>query len=147
MSELKHILVATDFEESSERATQHAVDLAKKLGAELTLIHVYEVPEYVYFNGSLPATAAWIEPIRAAAEKQLEEALKKVRSRLPGATSLLRQGRPAEEIVRAATDTRPDLVVLGTHGRRGLSHALLGSVAERVVRTASAPVLTVRQSS
>jgi nucleotide-binding universal stress UspA family protein len=145
MIDLKRILVATDFEESSGQALELAVDLAQKFGSALTLIHVYEVPDYVYFNGSLPAVTQWIAPIRAAATTQLEETLTRVRSLLPGATSLLRQGRPADEIVKAIDEMHPDLVVVGTHGRRGVSHVFLGSVAERVVRTASTPVLTVRR--
>jgi nucleotide-binding universal stress UspA family protein len=146
MIDLKRILVATDFEESSGQALKFAVDLAQKFGSALTLIHVYEVPDYVYFNGSLPAVTQWIAPIRAAATTQLEETLTRVRGLLPGATSLLRQGRPADEIVKAIDELHPDLVVVGTHGRRGVSHVFLGSVAERVVRTASTPVLTVRSS-
>jgi len=147
MTDFKHILVATDFGESSEQAVLLAVDLAQQFGAALTLIHVYEVPDYVYFNGSLPAVTQWIAPIRAAATTQLEETLKKVRGRIPAATSLLRQGRPADEIVKAIGETHADIVVVGTHGRRGLNHVLLGSVAERVVRTAPAPVLTVRKGA
>jgi nucleotide-binding universal stress UspA family protein len=144
MIEFKRILVATDFGESSEQAVLLAIDLADRFGATITLLHVYEVPEYVYFNDIQPRIEGWIAPIRAAASKRLEEALAKIRGRIPGATSLLLQGRPGDEIVNAIGKTHPDLVVLGTHGRRGLEHVLLGSVAEKVVRMASAPVLTVR---
>lgn len=144
MIEFKHILVATDFGESSEQAVLLAVDLADRFGATITLLHVYEVPEYVYFNDIQPRIEGWIAPIRAAASKRLEEALAKIRGRIPGTTSLLLQGRPGDEIVKAIGEAHPDLVVLGTHGRRGLEHVFLGSVAEKVVRMASTPVLTVR---
>lgn len=147
MAEFKRILVATDFGESSEQAVLVAVELAERLGASVTLLHVYEVPEYVYFNDERPRIEGWIAPIQASASKRLEEAMTKIRSRIPGATSVLLQGRPGDEIVRAVGETHPDLVVIGTHGRRGVAHALLGSVAERVVRMASAPVLTVRSAA
>lgn len=144
MIEFKRVLVATDFGESSEQAVLLAIDLADRFGATITLLHVYEVPEYVYFNDIQSRIEGWIVPIRAVASKRLEEAVAKIRGRIPGATSLLLQGRPGDEIVKAIGETRPDLVVLGTHGRRGLEHVFLGSVAEKVVRMASAPVLTVR---
>jgi len=144
MVEFKRILVATDFAESSEQAVTVAVDLAERFGASLTLFHVYEVPEYVYFNDVPARIEGWVGPIRDAASGRLEESLAKLRVKLPGATSLLSQGKPADEILRAIGEIHPDLVIMGTHGRQGLSHVFLGSVAEKVVRMSSAPVLTVR---
>jgi nucleotide-binding universal stress UspA family protein len=78
------------------------------------------------------------------AVKRLGEAIAKVREELPSADSLLKTGVPAAGIVEAINDLKPDLVVLGTHGRRGFSHLMLGSVAERVTRLSPTPVLTVR---
>jgi nucleotide-binding universal stress UspA family protein len=144
MVDFKRILVATDFGESSEQAVTAAVDLAERFGAALTLLHVYEVPEYVYFNDVPARIEGWVGPIRDAASRRLDDSLAKLRLRLPRATSLLAQGKPADEILRAIAEIHPDLVVMGTHGRQGLAHVFLGSVAEKVLRLSSAPVLTVR---
>ena len=136
-----HILFATDFGPSSRRAEALAIDVARHFSATLTLVHVYEVPSYLYM-GAPYTPADVITPIREGATQALEEALLAVRKAIPNATSILRNGRPADEILRVAHDLHADLLVLGTHGRRGVTRALLGSVAERLVRTSPIPVLT-----
>jgi nucleotide-binding universal stress UspA family protein len=141
--EFNHVLVPIDFAEPSRRALDAAIELAQRFGGKLTLLHVYEVPAYVY-GGITFATADFLAPIEEAARKQLSEALTEVQRKVPSAKAVLRQGGPAYEILAAIADLHPDLVVMGTHGRRGVSHALLGSVAERVVRMSTAPVLTIR---
>ncbi len=137
----KRILVATDFSESAERAIDIAVELAHKFDAGLTLVHSWEIP---YAYGDAPyLTEDFVTTIQNAAAAQLDSALVGLKQRVPSATSVLRCGFPGQEILSAAEQTHADLLVLGTHGRRGLSHALLGSVAEKVVRMAQVPVLTV----
>jgi len=92
----------------------------------------------------MQAPVDFITPVREAAEAQLDRALAELRKELPAAGSVLSLGTPWHEIRAAIEATHSDLVVMGTHGRHGVSHALLGSVAEKVVRTSPVPVLTVR---
>ena len=139
----KHILVPTDFGDSSNAALEVAVDLSKKYGASLTLLHTYEIPVYGY-PGMLYAPIDLLTPIQESAQAQSDAALKSLRARVPEAQALLKFGVPAVEIQKAIEETHADLVVMGTHGRHGVSRALLGSVAERTVRLSQIPVLTVR---
>jgi nucleotide-binding universal stress UspA family protein len=137
-----HILIATDFTESARCALDLAVEMSRKFEADLTLVHCWEAPSYAY-GGGLYVPVDLITPIERAANRALEEALTELRKRIPGAKSVLRSGAAWEEILLAAAAIQADLIVVGTHGRRGLNRALLGSVAEKVVRMASMPVLTV----
>jgi nucleotide-binding universal stress UspA family protein len=144
MTEFKRILVATDFDEAAESALDLAVDLAKKHGATITLLHAYEVPLYTY-SGAPPVPVDYWTPIRNAASQRLEAAVAELVKRSPEAKGMLSQGSAWEQILQAADETKADLIVMGTHGRRGLTHAVLGSVAEKVVRLSPVPVLTVRR--
>jgi nucleotide-binding universal stress UspA family protein len=138
----ERILVATDFSDSSQQALELALRIAEKFGSELTLVHSWEAPNYSYAAGLyLPVDV--VAPIERAALARLEEAATQLRLRFPAAKSLLRAGVPWEEVLGAATQIKADLIVMGTHGRRGLERALLGSVAEKIVRMARVPVLTV----
>lgn len=135
------ILVPTDGSEAAMKAVDHAVDLAAKYGATL---HTLAVVDPTGFNTldvdpSSVVVAMEREARRAAAavESIAEEAA------LPIETAVVR-GDPARTITTYATDSDVDLIVMGTHGRSGLNRYLLGSVTERVVRTADVPVLTVR---
>jgi nucleotide-binding universal stress UspA family protein len=139
------ILIATDFSPTSSDAFEEAVRLARELGSELKILHVYELPAPL----ALPyATASLYEGLdreaRASAEHRLARMIEKARERGVAATPLLRQGYPDGEIVDAAERERADLLVLGTHGRRGASRLLVGSIAARVVANAPCPVLTIR---
>jgi nucleotide-binding universal stress UspA family protein len=142
MKPFKHILVPTDFEAPSAEALDMAISLAQALDAKLTLLHVWELPIYPYMDFMLSSEV--VTSIEDRAVKRLTEGLEKVRNVLPNAESSLRTGVPWEGILSAIRETEPDLVVMGTHGRRGVSHVFLGSVAEKVVRLSSVPVLTVR---
>jgi nucleotide-binding universal stress UspA family protein len=137
-----HILVATDFTESAQCALDLAVEMCRKFSADLTLVHCWEAPSYSY-GGGLYVPVDLITPIEKGASRALEEALTELKKRIPGAKSVLRTGSAWEEILVAAAAIQADLIVVGTHGRRGLNRALLGSVAEKVVRMAEMPVLTV----
>lgn len=136
------LLFATDFSECAARAEQYAVLLAKACGAALDIVHVLEFqpgmdPEY-------PVNALYIEELRKVADSELAAAVRRVAQ--SGITATTRQvfGIPSQRITELAKEKDVDLVVLGTHGRTGLEHILLGSTAERVVRGAPCPVLTVR---
>lgn len=143
MSEFKRILVPTDFGDSAALALDIAVDLAKRCGSALTLLHVYEIPSYVY-EGMMTSPVDLLTPIRETAERQFDTALAALRTRLPRAKGLLAVGVPWQQIQKCIVEDQPDLVVMGTHGRRGVSHTILGSVAEKIVRLSPVPVLTVR---
>jgi nucleotide-binding universal stress UspA family protein len=142
----KHILVPFDFGDASLQALALAVDLAKVHGARLTILHVCEIPAYVYEGvGSTPVDL--LTPISQAAEEHLKELVRDVQARFPGAEGLFQVGSVAESILGAIPRRACDLVVMGTHGRRGLVHAALGSVAEKIVRLSTVPVLTVHASA
>jgi nucleotide-binding universal stress UspA family protein len=138
----KHVVVPVDFSDPSKRALDEAIGLVGAFGAKLTLVHVYEPPGYAY-AGMTYAAVDLLTPIRDAAKQLLDETLAEARKRVPAADAVLRCGTPWYEIVAVAKEVGADLVVMGTHGRTGLSHALLGSVAEKVLRHAEAPVLAV----
>lgn len=142
MVAFERILVATDFGPSSERAVAVAVALADRLHAGLTLLHVWEAPSFTY-GGMLYSAADVLEPVRDKAQAALDEAVAKLKPSCPTVTGALRCGDPRVEVLGAIDASRPDLVVMGTHGRKGLARAFLGSVAERVVRDSTVPVLTV----
>ncbi len=146
MINLKRILVATDFSQHSRLALKYAATLAQAFGAEVVLCHVLEKPDFLstlppVMEGYFPPNLAELHEkhARAEAEAQLAQAgIKTGRIVLP-------HGNPAAETVAAAKKEQADLLVVGTHGRGALTHLLLGSVAEKIVRTAGCPVLTVRQ--
>ena len=143
MNTFKHILVPTDFSPSSAAAIELAINMATQFDAELTLLHVWELPVYPYIAPMI-SSAEITEAIEKAATESLETKLKEVRSRLPRAKSLLKMGIPWQQIVETCKESKADLLIMSTHGRRGFEHALMGSVAEKVVRLSPIPVLTVR---
>ncbi len=141
-----HIVVATDFSDCSRRALDLALEIAAKFDSKLTLVHSWEAPSYAYAGG-VYVTVDLVRPIEQAAVALLERETAELKIRMPTAQSMIRNGVAWEEILAAAAQLHADLIVLGTHGRRGLSHALLGSVAEKVVRLATVPVLTAHGTS
>ncbi len=142
MKQFKHILLPTDFEPASASVLDVAVGMAQTFGAKLTLLHVWEIPIYPYMEFML--NSEMIASVEQRAIKRLETTLEGVKKLVPQADSMLKTGLPWTGILEAIGDTQADLVVMGTHGRRGVSHVLLGSVAEKVVRLSPIPVLTVR---
>ncbi|HEY5372637.1 MAG TPA: universal stress protein [Polyangiaceae bacterium] len=142
----KHIVVATDFSECSQRALDLALEIASKFDSKLTLVHSWEAPAYSYAGGLYVAVDV-VTPIEEAAVAALDRATEELKLRMPSAKSMIRSGSAWEEVLAAATLLHADLIVLGTHGRRGLNRALLGSVAEKVVRMATVPVLTAHGTS
>ena len=135
---LKHVLVATDFGAASDAALTYGRALAKRFGAQLHLLHAAE-------NDFLHATATDPHVLKAGVARQLEERLTAEDRAERSACAVIKTAdQPSDAIVGYAKAARIDLIVMGTHGRTGVSHMLVGSVAERVVRTAPCPVLTVR---
>ena len=139
----RRIVVATDFAESAERALACAVELARSHSAELLLLHVYmDLPAYP------EVTAGQVQAIYEEQRRWVDETLER-RARSARAAGLLaraivRTGPPASTIAETAAEEEADLVVVGTHGRSGLDRLIVGSVAERVVRLATCPVLVVK---
>jgi len=134
------VLVAVDFEEASRHAIEVARELAGPLGAELCLLHVYQLPVYTYPGLEPQLLPDLTREITLAAGR----ALAQLATDVGVARTLLREGDAAPAILAAAGEVGAALIVMGTHGRRGLSRAILGSVAEKVVRRSAIPVLTVR---
>jgi nucleotide-binding universal stress UspA family protein len=135
---LKNILVATDFEPASDAALTYGRALAKTFGARLHLLHVAE-------NDFLRPSVTDPYVLKIAVARRLSERLTaEDRAERNGRATLEVSDKPAETITRYAQREQIDLIVIGTHGRTGVTHMLMGSVAERVVRTAPCPVLTVR---
>jgi nucleotide-binding universal stress UspA family protein len=146
MIDLHRILVPTDFSEHSENALTYAVAFADKFGSELYLLHVAQdlavfVPDMVTVS---PPPSPAVEQITAAARQALDRVVREHHLERFTLHTEVREGTPFYEIVRFAKEADVDLIIMGTHGRAGLAHVLLGSVAEKVVRKAPCPVLTVR---
>jgi nucleotide-binding universal stress UspA family protein len=143
MIAIKRLLVPIDFTDTGDRALDYAIELAAKVGADITVMHAYELPIYGFPDGAMIATAEVATRVSTAAQKALDNAVDTRKDRGVQLTALLRDGVPWEEIVNVANELQVDMIVIGTHGRRGLSRVLLGSVAENVIRTSTRPVLTI----
>ena len=140
----KKILCPVDFSDPARAAMQAAAELSAHFDADLTLFHAYQLPGYTLPEGSVVASPKMLQDLADQAEAHLAEWREVARRRgAPRVAAAKAIGDPALEVVQLARDGAYDLVVVGTHGRTGLRHALLGSVAERVVRRAGCPVLTI----
>ncbi|HEU4581401.1 MAG TPA: universal stress protein [Polyangiaceae bacterium] len=145
MSIFQKILVPVDFSVHSSFALRTAADLARRFNGSITILHVHDPLPYALPGDLQPISKEQHGQLRAEIEKEL--AALRVRAETGGASSvetLVTEGPPAEEIVRCAERGAFDLIVIGTHGRRGFQRMLLGSVAERVTRLAACPVLSIR---
>jgi nucleotide-binding universal stress UspA family protein len=140
---IQRILVPYDFGEPAQCALAYALVLADKLGARVTILHAYEIPAYGFPDAITDAFRMAPEIERHAAE-----ALRKVAERARGSSgeidTIVRSGATWAQILEVAKSLPADLIVMGTHGRTTLPRMLLGSVAEKVLRSARCPVLTVR---
>ncbi len=140
---IRKILCPLDFSESSEHALRYAKAMALTHGAELLLLHVVELPSsYLAAEVVLPVDI--LERQKEACIQNLTTIAEGLRQDLPNTNWLIEEGNPFPRIVEVARKHEVDLIVMGTHGRTGLAHALLGSVTEKVVRKAPCPVLTVK---
>jgi len=139
----KTILVPTDFGPSSDHALAYALELAKALAAEVVLLHTYELPIIGFPDGAIVATPEMATRLGEAAESGMKAALAAHANAGVPLRSVIKQGVSWQTIVDYAQEIGAGMIVMGTHGRRGLPRALLGSVAEKVVRTATCPVLSV----
>jgi Universal stress protein UspA and related nucleotide-binding proteins len=144
---LKNVLVAIDFGEASETALAYGRELARMAGATLHVLHVVEnvIAGAVGVEGYVTDFASLQREVEESARKQLDSMVTdEDRRTLAAKTVTKTSNSPALSIVSYARDAHIDLIIVGTHGRGGMAHLFMGSVAERVVRTAPCPVLTVR---
>ena len=146
MVSLKNILVPTDFGEAADAALMYARELAGRFGATLHVLHVADsIFQRTYGETYGPLAVDMQHDLEEAARKQLDELLiDSDGSGPPTRRAILTSSSPTFTIVEYAKDNAIDLIVMGTHGRGALAHLVMGSVAERVVRLAPCPVLTVR---
>jgi len=139
MLAIKHILVPTDFSDPSDRALTMALELARAFDAKVSLLHVWSIP-----NTGYAEALAWpIDAMEAAAKRALDDALASTVKLYAKTDAVLREGNEWRQVLAVVDDLGIDMVVMGTHGRRGLPRQVLGSVAEKVVRLCPVPVLTV----
>lgn len=147
---ITHILVPTDFGPASDAALAYAKDLAEKYSARLSLLHVLTSPEATGYWTSevyVPASLEARERLTRQARERAENALTAEERSRCGVVIQVRVGSVADDILDFAREHDVNLIVMGTHGRRGLSHLLLGSVAEHVLRRAPCPVVTTREQA
>ncbi len=149
---IQRILVPVDYSDRCRHALGYALNLAEKLKADVDVVHIWDRPAYVPDTmvvgkpGTQPKSLA--DLIRENAETEMEEFLAKIRT--PEGVTIyhhLGSGEPASAILATAKDSGADLIVIGTHGRTGVRHFLLGSVAEKLVRLSSVPVVIVPDDS
>lgn len=148
---IQHILMATDFSSCAQEALKQAVSLAQGLKAKITLLNIFET---FFPSADTPPSAAdspgvyrWLENVKNEEKQKLRLTAEIVSREGVEVAVLYKEGNPSAEIIRTAQEINADVIVLGTHGRKGLSHTLMGSVAERVARHAPCPVLIVREKS
>lgn len=139
----KQILVPTDLGPMSDAALDYAIELAKPFGATVQLVHVFEPPTLDLPEGMITGLADATGRILKSAEETLASAIEARRGKGVTITSEIREGRAWREIVDAARALDHGVIVMATHGRKGLTRALMGSVAEKVVRMAPCAVLTI----
>ncbi len=138
------LVVAVDFSKCSEAAVEAAVSLAKTFKGVIHLVHAFDLPVPLFNPYAVSVPVAYVNEAREAASQKLEELSEKVRAEGVEVHSHLGEIPAAPTIVRVAEEVGADLVLVGTRGHTGVKHALLGSVAERTVRTAPCSVLTVK---
>lgn len=145
--EIKAILVPTDFSDCADEALGRATQVAKLTNAEIHLLHAYELPTaFTGVEAPLSLPQEFYDRVRDGAKQGVDKRIAKAAAEGVRAAGSVVCDSPTRAILDAAAKTHADLIVMGTHGRTGIKHVLLGSVAERVVRLAPCPVMTVKPS-
>ena len=144
MIEIRNILVPTDYSPHAEKALEYAVGLAKTFNAKITLLHSYHIAMPITVPGPVILPQDFWEDARKRAGELLEELRQKVETDGVSCGVHVSAGQPFQAITEMATVSKADLIVMGTRGLTGLKHVMLGSVAERTVRLAHCPVITVK---
>lgn len=146
MKKISKLIFATDFSETSKHAEEIALQLREQLGAQLHLTHIFdpvsfEMPAPYYF---MPGADQWLKERMENLRNQGREALEKYAEQIGGCTVHFLEGKPGAQLVGLAEEQEADLIIMGTHGHKGLNRMLLGSVTEYVMRHCGVPVLTIR---
>ena len=139
----KKILCPVDFSPGSEQAIEKARELAGALGAKLELVHAYQLPVLALPDSSVTVSPTYVVELTSRAQQELDRHAQELERDGITTTTRVLEGNPAEAIVDCAKESGATMIVMGTHGRSGFRRFLLGSTAERVVRLATVPVLTV----
>jgi nucleotide-binding universal stress UspA family protein len=143
MRTIKRILVPMDFEPDFRTALDHAVALARRSDADIVILHAFDVPVVLSPGAPLMPMVDVTADLETSGQQWLDGVVDEARRAYPRVTGRLCRGLPSHEILAVAADENADLIVMETHGRTGMAHAFLGSVAEKVVRTSPIPVMTV----
>jgi nucleotide-binding universal stress UspA family protein len=144
MTVMKNILVPIDFSSHSRAALECAIGLAKTYGSTIHVLHAYHLPIQIATPDQIVTPQNFWRDVRDAAARKLEKSAELVRRAGVPVETHLTEAQPAAAIIDLADKLEADLIVMGTRGLSGLKHVLLGSVAERTVRLAPCPVLTVK---
>lgn len=143
-AEIRRVLCTTDFSAAANKAVRQAVRIAQQLGAEVHLLHAYPVPSIPSPAGGDFSPQQLTAQLAESAETEMRREVREWNKRQISVVPHVAAGPPADVIVETAKEIGADMIVVGTHGRTGLAHLLIGSVAERVIRTATVPVVTIR---
>ncbi|MDI1450714.1 universal stress protein [Polyangium sp. 6x1] len=133
------LLVPIDFEAASVKALALAKDLAARLGYQVVLVHAYQLPVYTYPGLEPTLLPGFHTEVMAAAQRAVDQLAQQ-----EGVSAVLREGDAATEVLAVAEELGAKMIVMGTHGRTGVAHLILGSVAEKIIRKSPVPVVTVR---
>ena len=144
MKFINKILVPTDFSELSLAAMEYATSFSKIYDARITMIHVVENPSAFAFHTVDVSSETLLRDAEEDAEKELREFISTKIPKLKGIIPIVRRGNASREIVHVASEEEFDVIIMATHGRTGVAHMLMGSIAESVVWYSSVPVLTVK---
>lgn len=145
MNKYRRLLCPVDFSDVSKNAFQIAIDLAVLFKADLHVIHVFQMPASTIPEGIYDIPDDMEDKVKSHFSKKLDEFIKNHSTPEINIITGSYAGFPHVEIIKYVNEANADMIVMGTHGRTGLSHVLLGSVTERVIRTSDIPVLTVRK--
>jgi nucleotide-binding universal stress UspA family protein len=143
--QIKTILFPTDFSNGARAAMDHAISLAKDYQAKLILLYVIQdISIAEWYIPSTISAGELIEDMQKSAWQEMDKWIAEVSKQVKDVEKMVVRGVPFVEIIKTAKERNADLIVIGTHGRTGIDHMLFGSTAEKVVRKAACPVLTVR---
>ena len=146
MLQIRRIVCPIDFSETSDHALRYALELAERFDATLLVVHAYQLTTFGLVEAPILPAEEYVSRLRTDLMRALDDVARRYSGRRTTIDRTLVEGVPWAEIVRIAEEHHADMIVMGTHGRSGLRHVVLGSVAERVVRMAHCPVVTVRGS-
>ena len=145
MIELKQVVYTTDFSDFSGAALKYALSFCTEYKAKLYVVHVIEPPTYYpEYHDYVPIVEDLLVRAKERMNKELDDVKKLAGQQEMEVEGLIREGTPFVEIIKAARENEIDLIVIATHGRTGLSHAIFGSTAEKVIRGAPCPVLSIK---